>query len=225
MKNWFLSVVIVISYSCIQEPENNGLGGYISIEDEYNELNTFEDDWTDDLAETEFNENAVDTSLIDFINLAVDKLHNNKLKEFSRLFHPEKGCTFTPYTWTSKNSQNFKQEQFKELLDSTDLIMNWGVSDGKGDPIELTLKNYFKRFVYSFNFKDKSTDIHFNKDLAYSNTLNNIKNIHPNADFMEFYHEGTEEFTGMDWSSLIFYAEKYKNKYYLVAIAHNEWTI
>lgn len=35
------------------------------------------------------------------------------------------------------------------------------------------------------------------------NTLNNLKEVLPKAAIIEYYHEGSEEYTGIDWSSLV----------------------
>ena len=101
----------------------------------------------------------------------------------------------------------------------------WGDQDGSGDEIVYTITEYFKAYVYDVDFKNETTDYHFNKDLAFSNTLNNISEVYPEAEFMEFYYDGTTEYEGMDWRSLIFYVEKLNNRYYLVAVVHNQWTI
>ena len=104
-------------------------------------------------------------------------------------------------------------------------MLTWGSQDGSGEPIVLSISDYFSKWVYDFDFKTKATEIHINEGLAFSNTQNNLSVVFPQAECIEFYNEGTTEYEGMDWKSLIFYIEKLDSTYYLVAVAHNQWTI
>ena len=213
----FLLIINFLLFSCVQEPVENDLGGYINEEDYQEEFMTLDTD------EIEVNL-LIDTSFIDLANRLIDLLAENNLPEFFMNIHPNKGCTISPYTFIEKTSVNKTLEGYKSCLD-TDKTLFWGDYDGSGEPIDMTIKDYFKTFVYDFNYKTESAEIHINKSLSHSNTLNNMSDIFPNADFIEFYQDGSAEYEGMDWSSLLFYIEKYNNKYYLVAIAHNQWTI
>jgi hypothetical protein len=217
----FLGVFMI---SCIQEPVQNGLGGYINDEDYQEQFidNTIESDITKEVVEMDTIQ--LDTSFIDFSNEMIDLLATNELIQFSEHFHPEKGCAFMPYTFLSDVNQIFKTSVFKKQLESNDTLV-WGSQDGSGEPIVLTISDYMTQWVYDFDYKNHTTDIHINGDLAFSNTLNNISKIYPEAQFIEFYNEGTTKYEGMDWKSLIFYVEKLENTYYLVAVVHNQWTI
>lgn len=214
----------VLLTACVQEPVQNGLGGYINeeayqeqfVNSESNELNLKEVSQMDTV--------QVDTSFIDFSNHMIDLLATNKLIEFSEHFHPQKGCVFVPYTFLSEDTQKLTTSSFNTYINSEEQL-EWGTQDGSGDVITFTVVDYFKKYVYDFDYKNKSSDFHFNKDLAFSNTYNNISEFYPDADFMEFYYDGTKEFEGMDWKSLIFYVEKFEGSYVLVAVVHNQWTI
>ena len=226
MKHYFyLFILSLLFVSCIQKNEDNALGGYIDDE-EY-----FEEFYVDTLipsgtADTYFETDtlAKDTSFIDFSNTVLDALDESKFIDFSNYFHPQKGCTFVPYTLIEEVEQNFNPNTFESALTEKSTLF-WGFEDGSGDSLNLTIDSYFKRYVYDINFKAKSTEIHINKNLQFSNTQNNIKHFYPDAQFIEFYYEGSNKYEGMDWSSLIFYIEKFEEKHYLVAIAHNQWTI
>ena len=154
----------------------------------------------------------------------IDLLANNELIQFSEHFHPEKGCTFMPYTFLSYINQIFKTSAFKKHFDLNEKL-TWGSQNGSGEPIVLTIPDYFSKWVYDFDFKTKATEIHINGELAFSNTLNNISEVFPEAQCIEFYNEWTTKYEGMDWKSLIFHVEKLENTYYLVAVVHNQWSI
>jgi len=209
--------------SCVQEPVQNGLGGYVNEED-YQEqfVETNVDETTEEVVKMDTVQ--LDTSFIDFSNEMIDLLAANELIEFSEHFHPKKGCAFVPYTFISDENQKFTTNSFIKQFDLGEELM-WGIQDGSGDSIIYTVPEYIKAYVYDVDFKRQSSDIHINGNLAFSNTLNNISKIYPEAEFMEFYYEGTKAYEGMDWKSLIFYVEKLDDVYYLVAIAHNQWTI
>lgn len=224
-KLFFISIISVLTFSCITENENNGLGGYIDDEEYFNEFysDTIIPTGTID-TEFEVDSLAKDTNFIDFSNRLLDVLDESKLINFSHHFHPEKGCTFVPYTLIEEIEQNFTSNPFESTLLNKDTLV-WGMQDGSGFPIQLDIVDYFKSYVYDVDYKNKATEIHINQSLTFSNTQNNILEYFPDAEYIEFYYHGTEKYYGMDWSSLIFYIEKYNDIYYLVAVVHNQWTI
>ena len=59
-----------------------------------------------------------------------------------------------------------------------------------------------------------------------SNTINNIAEVYPNAVTIEYHFEGFDPtFAGLDWRSLRLVLEEREDAWYLVGIAHDEWTI
>jgi hypothetical protein len=219
--NVFIALLSILTLSCIQEPVQNNLGGYIDDEEYFNEFLSDNND-TKDL-NLLIDSIARDTNFIDFTNDLLNLLDNNKLTTFSDHFHPIKGCKFVPYTFISDEHLNFSSQSFQNEL-SQNKKLHWGMYNGSGEAIDLTIQDYFKQFVYDENFKNNSTEIHINSDLEFSNSLNNILDFFPESDYIELYYEGTKEHEGMDWSSLLFYIEQFKDTYYLVAVVHNQWT-
>jgi hypothetical protein len=50
--------------------------------------------------------------------------------------------------------------------------------------------------------------------------------VYPDATVVEFHFPGFEEkYEGMDWKSLRVVVEKLDNKWYVVGIIHDQWTI
>ena len=70
----------------------------------------------------------------------------------SACVHPELGVTFTPYSTVDPDSDlTFTAEQIKNLAqDQT--VYAWGYEDGRGDPIQMTMLQYFERYVYNTDY-------------------------------------------------------------------------
>lgn len=104
--------------------------------------------------------------------------------------------------------------------------IDWGILDDEtGEPILLTAPEYFKRFVYDVDFLN-APNISFNKTISSGNSLNNIDSVYGNSDYVEFYFPGFEKkYEGMDWRSLKLVFKKQGNKFFLIGIIHDQWTI
>ncbi len=114
--------------------------------------------------------------------------------------------------------------QFTTLAKSKNK-MRWGFADGTGEPIELTLRDYFKKFVYDVDFI-KAEKISVNNVIDPDPGVRNIETIYPNASYVQFYFPGfKKEYDGMDWRSLTLVFKTKHNKLYLVAIVHDQWKI
>ena len=79
-------------------------------------------------------------------------IKNNDMDKLASYVHPDKGVRFSPYSHVdSKKDIVFKPKQVKDIsLSQEDHL--WGNYDGSGDPIQLTAKEYFKKFVYDQDF-------------------------------------------------------------------------
>ncbi len=217
------NILLFVASACVQEPAQNGLGGYVDDETIYNEFMTADTSNTttemDVISEDSTNEN-----LLHFTDGLINQLHDQDYQAFASAFHPTRKCAFTPYTLVDSSSIKLDSTKFVEYLNSNEKL-HWGDYDGSGEPIQLTLKAYLNQFVYGVDFKSKTDTIHINSNLEFSNTLNNYHEYYPEAEFVEYVFKGTPEFEGMDWQSIIFYVEQVNKTYKLVAVAHNQWTI
>ncbi|KIA88221.1 hypothetical protein [Kaistella jeonii] len=155
-------------------------------------------------------------------NEILSTLKSKDYDSFSNYIHPEKGITFSMYSYINpKKDKHFSGEGFKNYS-ATKTRFTWGEKDGTGDLLVLSIKDYMTEWVFTRNFKN--SEFYFNEFKGIGNTINNIKKIYPNDLFTENFIPGTEIFSGMDWSSLIFVFEQYNDNYYLVAVANNSWT-
>lgn len=140
----------------------------------------------------------------------------------SKVAHPEKWIRFSPYAHVDINSDIVFWPPTIARFSVSNTKYTWGVYDGSGEPIELTPRQYFDRFVYGKDFA--SGKVSFNKIIGKGNTLENQFSVYPKANIVEYYIGGTEKYGYMDWQSLRLVFERYNNKWYLVGIIHNEWT-
>lgn len=152
-------------------------------------------------------------------------IHSKNYIELSEIISPKSGIRFSPYAYVDSVDQvHLFPEDFKNALEQDKKFL-WGYSDGKGDSIYLDIASYFDQFVYDREFiqADSST---INAYIGMGNSLNNLKEIYPNSDFVEYHFFGDQQkYAGMDWKSLRLVFEKIKDSYYLIGIVHDQWTI
>ncbi|QWT85914.1 hypothetical protein KBP46_21165 [Chryseobacterium sp. PCH239] len=142
---------------------------------------------------------------------------------FTSLIHPEKGVRFSMYAFVNlKEDKHFSKADF-EKYQPTKTLFTWGAQDGSGDPYKATINDYLGKWVFSKDFTTSQYSL--NKFIGGGNSLNNLKEIYPKADFTENYIKGTEKSGEMDWKTVRFVFEEFQGKYYLIAVVNDQWTI
>ena len=145
-------------------------------------------------------------------------------KTIAPLIHPTRGVRFSMYAYVDpKSDKIFSRAQFEQYLKASKIKFTWGQKDGTGDLYITPLPNYLQAWVNGNKYKAIAPTL--NEFQGFGNSLNNLTEIYPNADFVEFYYSGTEQYSGMDWQALRLVFEEYKGKRYLVAIINDQWTI
>lgn len=147
-------------------------------------------------------------------------LADQNMEALANHVHPEKGLLFAPYVYVKPNAITFSQDEIAGLLEDTK-VYNWGSQAASGKPIELRPNKYFDKYVNASAFT-KADEVNLNKQTKLGITLNNIREVFPNAQTVEFYHEGTKE--ELNWGSLTLVFEDVDGSRKLVALVHNEWT-
>ncbi|WP_010243822.1 GerMN domain-containing protein [Acetivibrio cellulolyticus] len=157
--------------------------------------------------------------------IAITAIKEKDMKMLAQLVHPVKGVLFSPYSNIDlEKNRVFTQGQISNMLKS-ETIYNWGAYDGSGEPIKLTFAQYYDKFVYDRDFKN-AEKIAYNQLQQSGNIIVNIKDVYPEGQFYDYYFSGfNPEYSGMDWESLRLVYEKYNGQWYLVCIAHGQWTI
>lgn len=154
----------------------------------------------------------------------IGAIADEDMETLAQHVHPEQGLLFSPYVHVQDDAVVVDQEDVANLLASND-VLTWGLYDGKGTPIELTPAAYFEEFLDLSPFEEP-TDILINDLQDRGNTTNNIDDKFPTATVIEYYNEGSEEYAGIDWSSILFvYEEDTNGDDKLIAIIRDMWTI
>lgn len=139
--------------------------------------------------------------------------------------HPERGVTFTPYSTVEPETDLcFTADQIKNLAQDQN-IYTWGFEDGRGDPIQMTLTQYFERYVYDRDYT-QATEIGVDRIITGGNALENLVEAYPDCRFVDFCLPSADPVNdGLDWSSLKLVFQVKGEHWYLVGIVHGEWTI
>jgi len=168
-----------------------------------------------------------DTALLNISSNILTLFKNRDFVHLSEFVHPQFGLRFSPYgNINTIHDKRLSKEDLIQLSKSNKTI-KWGIFDGTGEPINLSISNYIKRFVYDVDFLN-AKNISVNKIIGEGVSFNadTLKHIYPNSDFIEFYFPGfNPKYQGMDWRALIFVFKKENTKYYLIAVIHDQWRV
>lgn len=150
-------------------------------------------------------------------------LKTKNFKQLEKYAHPILGINFYPYpNFDLVNPPvNFSKKDLQNIDSGKKYF--WGKFDGTGENIEMNFQDYYERFLYDKDFEN-ANEINLNKDIKRGNLINTLRHKYQEEDIVEIYLPGSEEYSWMDWKSLYFVYERFGNLYFLVAIAHNEWT-
>ncbi|TFE28933.1 hypothetical protein [Cohnella luojiensis] len=165
-----------------------------------------------------------DAELKDVAQEVVELLRERDLGSLVQWIDPELGLRFSPYSHMNPDSDLvFKPDTLPTFKDAKKL--KWGTADGSGEPIELSFREYYEKFVYDKDYGD-APNVSVNKILGTGNVEFNGTEVYPNASYVEFHYPGFDEkLEGMDWESLILVFVPSQNDRKLVAIVHGQWTI
>ncbi|MEO0150463.1 MAG: hypothetical protein ABIL89_06540 [candidate division WOR-3 bacterium] len=125
----------------------------------------------------------------------------------------KKGIIFSINPIIDTTDPKLSPQIFKKILNDTTKLF-WGYASGSGMEIYMTFKEFYEKYLKKNYIKGKKS---LNKRIAPTNKKDNIKEIFKNADFVEYYLKGKEEY---DWHSLILVF----NNNVLVAILYDSWS-
>jgi len=153
----------------------------------------------------------------------IQALKDKNFKKFAEFIHPEKGVRFSMYAFVNqKEDKKFSKADFIRYQ-PTKTLFTWGTMDGSGDLYRATIRDYLADWVYSKDFA--TAQVSLNEFQGKGNSLNNVKEIYPNADFTENFMKGSEANSGMDWKCLRLIFEEFQGTYYLIGVVNDQWTI
>ncbi len=170
--------------------------------------------------------NFTNDTILEVATKVIEAFKAGDGKKLALLVHPEKGVRFSPSAYIDiSNDLVFTRSQINSFWTDEKNYL-WGFADGTGDPINLTPRQYCKRFILDRDFS-KPSSINVNDDQAEGNISNNASTIYPSATRVEFYiapHTRDGE-QSLDWAALRLILEKNSEKWSLIAVIHEEWSI
>ena len=141
----------------------------------------------------------------------------------SHVVHPEYGVVLSPYaTINLATDRRFSAEEVAGFGTDSSVYV-WGVYNGRGEPIELTPAEYIEKFVPAEDFLNAKT-IGINQIVRSGNALENITDVFPNVQFIDFHISADDSADELDWSSLRLGFEEYNGYYRLITIVYSTWT-
>ncbi len=170
------------------------------------------------------NETPKETTLLEDAQTVAALIRDRDYSALSQWVRPDGSVTFVPYsTVDPQKNQQFRAVDVKGFGGSEQKYV-WGTVDGEGSPISLTPDEYFDRYVYDYDFVSAPV-IGINTVVRSGNSLENVGDVYPDAEFVDLHYPGSEEYEGMDWKSLKLVFEKTESGRKLVAVIHSEWTV
>lgn len=149
-----------------------------------------------------------------------NKNYNNIIDEI----HPTRGVRFSMYAYVRpEKDKRFSREEFAQYLQQSRIRFTWGELDGTGELFVKTLPNYLETWVGGSKFNEAIISV--NKFKGSGNSINNLNKIYEKSDFVEFYYNGSERYSGIDWQALRLVFDEYQGKRYLVAIVSDRSTV
>ncbi len=146
------------------------------------------------------------------------------MNALAALTHPTRGVRFSPYPYVQDSQRVYLPAELPAAAADPALYL-WGNYDGTGDPINLSFRQYFDRFVWDQDYLS-APQIGVNVEIGKGNSINNIPDYYPGASYVEFHFPGfNPEYNGMDWVSLRLVFVYEGGDWLLVGIVHGAWTI
>ena len=171
---------------------------------------------------------SVDSSAnADLTELAYTVLGFIKDGDFNALsgvVHPEQGVIFSPYATINPATDRMYSAEEIATLDSETGTEIWGVRNGSGEPIVMTVAEYFSEFVPAADHINAPV-IGVNHIVRSGNALENITDVFPNVKFVDFHMPGGEPAEEFDWTSLRLGFEEYNGELRLIVIVFSKWTV
>ncbi|NLL38746.1 MAG: hypothetical protein GX254_04050 [Clostridiales bacterium] len=176
---------------------------------------------TDALIKPEF----TNKQLIDFAYTTLLHIRMRDYSSLSETVHPEYGLVFSPGSTVNLSSNKcFSKEQVSAFSEDTvDYV--WGVKES-GEPIELTVEEYFSEYVYIYDYLNAEI-IGINEIVRSGNALENVREVFPEAYFIDFYISGENQNImegNISWTILRLVFEEYEGELKLTAVIHSEYT-
>ena len=164
-------------------------------------------------------------ALLHAAGLACEAISRRDFTALASYVHPDRGVTFTPYSTVDFDTDlTFTADQIRALeQDQTTYV--WGLEDGRGLPIQMTMAQYLDRYVWDADYT-RAPELGIDQIITGGNALENLAEAYEGCRFVDFCYPSADPVNdGLDWSSLKLVFQAEGSRWYLVGVAHGEWTI
>ena len=165
-----------------------------------------------------------DSLLIYTANKIVAHLYKLEIDSLNNFTFNDNQILFAPYQYLDTSIAKSFTPNLLSMVNKSEKKVHWANYDGTGEPMDLDVKSYFLKYI---NDKDylKADTIRANESVKIGNAVNNINTIFSGAQYVEYFYKGTDKNDGINWKSLKIVFNKLNDKFILVAIVHNQWTV
>ena len=155
----------------------------------------------------------------------VSALDEKDYPSLAQLVHSRLGVTFTPYSTVDLTTDlTFTAEEIRALAGNTQRYI-WGITDGSGAPIEMTMQEFMDAYIYAADYS-KAPSVGIDEILQTGNALENVDEVYEDARFVEFHYDGLDPaLEGLDWCSLKVVLLPEGDEWRLIGLIHSQWTI
>jgi hypothetical protein len=149
-------------------------------------------------------------------------LRDNQTYTLSQFVHPQRGIRFSPYVFLETKAGRVWSRSEIARAKQNRQSYNWGQRDGLEENIQLTWDGFRREFLVPRDFSRGTLTIQATRSRG--NTINNLKQVYPDAVLAEFYLPGSRKYGGMDWNGLWLVWRPVKSRWYLAALVSDRWT-
>ena len=141
------------------------------------------------------------------------------IDELTKYMHPKKGIVMTwNVLFGGKEDLTFMRSDIKNIENHHFKKIHWGYTYGKGDKVRMSLYDYISKLTKSFN------------SISKMKKLKTLKGFHcpfgtECRGYEVFWINESSETKEYDWHGLLIIFEKYHEKWYVVGLLRDRWTI
>lgn len=163
-------------------------------------------------------------SLRETADSVMRSIKRTDMMALSAFMVPKGSILFSPYSYVDTvSAMRLSANDLRDFFGDTTRA-TWGAYDGSGLPIVLSCADYYKTFIYNQSFAEADSVIE-NKSIQRGNSMDNLATVFPDNEHVEYFIAGDAKQDGLGWGSLTLVFRKEGQRYVLVGIVNNRWTI
>jgi len=168
--------------------------------------------------------NPIEASFEGLADQILPLLQKQDFSALASFIHPELGVRISPYGYVNIDDDLVFTREQVAAFGTNQQVYHWGVQAGSGMDIDLTIAEYWQKYVTS-ETPVQEWGLLLDPSRKASSTIDNFAEVYPDGHYVEYLQPGTETYGYLDWLSLrLGFQQSGDGAYYLMAIIHDEWT-